>query len=353
MLFSIIIPVCNGEEVLLESVSSALSQSESFDGGDYEILIVENGSTDKTPEIADGISQNHENIECLHRGKIGLFAARQEGILEAKGDYIVSLDADDKLAPFALKELETAIRAIRESGRDVDMLIFRARELTQEGQGELLHKKLLEDNRLYKDEGKEELYKLFAHDDSINTMWTKCIKRSIAEIDHDGIFINYGEDLYQTATYLDRANAVVYMDKALYLYRRAGESMTSTYSKSFLEDQKKVWGKMDEFLGKRNNPEYDRWVKERKALTCSIQAGSIVYSGIGIKEKSKALDELLSDEFFENYGRGQLPKWAPEEPSYIHSLLISQDAKKCLLATARKHDFKVSIKKIRNRIIGS
>jgi glycosyltransferase involved in cell wall biosynthesis len=353
MLFSIIIPVCNGENYLKESVDSALSQTESFNGDKFEIIIVENGSTDKTPEIADSLSQKHENIRCIHRGRIGLFAARQEGILEAGGDYIVALDADDKLASCTLRDLDGAIRDCKKSGYDVDMLIFRASELTDDGNGKMLHEKLLEDGKVYEGESKEELYKLFAYGDSINSMWTKCIKRSIAAIDHDGIFINNGEDLYQTAVYLDRARAVSYLDKSLYLYRRAGESMTSTYSASYLDDEKKVWLQMDAFLKKRNNPTYDKWVEERKALTCSIQAGNIVYSGIGLDKKSKALDELFSDEYFKKYGTMDLPKWAPEQPKEIHDMLLSKDAKKLLLATARKHDLKVAIKKMRNRVFGN
>ena len=353
MLFSIIIPVCNGEKYLKESVDSALSQTESFNGDKFEIIIVENGSTDKTPEIADSLSQKHENIRCIHRGRIGLFAARQEGILEAGGDYIIALDADDKLASCALRDLDGAIRDCKKSGYDVDMLIFRASELTDDGNGKMLHEKLLEDGKVYEGESKEELYKLFAYGDSINSMWTKCIKRSIAAIDHDGIFINNGEDLYQTAAYLDRARAVSYLDKSLYLYRRAGESMTSTYSASYLVDEKKVWLQMDAFLKKRNNSTYDKWVEERKALTCSIQAGNIVYSGIGLDKKSKALDELFSDEYFKKYGTMDLPKWASEQPKEIHDMLLSKDAKKLLLATARKHDLKVAIKKMRNRIFGN
>lgn len=353
MLFSIIIPVCNGEKYLKESVDSALSQKESFNGDKFEIIIVENGSTDKTSEIADSLSQKHENIRCIHRGRIGLFAARQEGILEAGGDYIIALDADDKLASCALRDLDGAIRDCKKSGYDVDMLIFRASELTDDGNGKMLHEKLLEDGKVYEGESKEELYKLFAYGDSINSMWTKCIKRSIAAIDHDGIFINNGEDLYQTAVYLDRARAVSYLDKSLYLYRRAGESMTSTYSASYLDDEKKVWLQMDAFLKKRNNPTYDKWVEERKALTCSIQAGNVVYSGIGLDKKSKALDELFSDEYFKKYGTMDLPKWAPEQPKEIHDMLLSKDAKKLLLATARKHDLKVAIKKMRNRIFGN
>lgn len=353
MLFSIIIPVCNGEKYLEASVDSALSQTESFSGDKFEVIIVENGSTDRTPEIAEDLSQKHENIRCVHRGRIGLFAARQEGILEAEGDYIIALDADDKLAPSALKELGSFIMGLESKGKDADIIIFRARELVDDGQGKMLHERLLEDGRIYEGQGKEEIFRIFAHDDSINSMWTKCVRRSIALVDHEGIFINNGEDLYQTAVYLDRAQTIAYFDKALYLYRRAGESMTSTYSPAYLTDEKQVWIKMDEFLKNRNNPEYDKWVEERKALTCSIQAGNIVYSGIGLDKKSKAIDELFADEYFKKYGTLDLPKWAPEQPREIHDMLVLKDAKKLLLATARRHDIKVSIKKMRNRIFGN
>ena len=80
---------------------------------------------------------------------------------------------------------------------------------------------------------------------------------------------------------------------------------------------------------------------------------SIVYSGIGIGNKKKALDRTFEDELFVKYGKRDLPKWAPEEPVFIHELIVSDNAKKLLLATARKHDIKVFIKGIRNKIFGS
>ena len=100
MLYTIVIPVHNGENYIEECVSSVLDQEDTVYGPAkdlLEVVIVENGSTDSTPRMADDLAEKYPFIRTIHRGKIGLFAARQEGFLEAKGDWVLSLDADDKL----------------------------------------------------------------------------------------------------------------------------------------------------------------------------------------------------------------------------------------------------------------
>ena len=92
-MLSVIIPVYNGEKYLNEAVQSVLAQP----CGDWEIIIVDDGSKDSSGAIADALAAAHENICVCHIPNGGVSAARNVGISKASGRYIAFLDADDVL----------------------------------------------------------------------------------------------------------------------------------------------------------------------------------------------------------------------------------------------------------------
>ena len=94
MTLSIIIPVYNVATTLSRCVDSVLRQN----AGDSEILIVDDGSTDGSAEIADGYASRHSNIRCFHKANGGLSDARNYGLARARGQYVTFVDSDDELA---------------------------------------------------------------------------------------------------------------------------------------------------------------------------------------------------------------------------------------------------------------
>jgi len=96
-LVSIIIPVYNAEKYLEETILSALNQT----WPNKEIIIVDDGSTDNSLLIANKFTGPY--IKVLRQEKMGASAARNKGLLEASGDYIQFLDADDLLSPDKIK----------------------------------------------------------------------------------------------------------------------------------------------------------------------------------------------------------------------------------------------------------
>ena len=348
MIFSIIVPVCNGEKYLKEAVDSALSQKV-HSGDEFEIILVENGSTDDTPRICDDYAASHDNVSVIHEGRIGLYQARQEGIKIAKGDYILALDADDKLKENLLQTLGSVIREHSEkdtasSKESQPDLIFYNAAAMDEPERKLKSLYLRED-KLYTGTDKEIFRKMVVQSDKLNAMWIKCIRRDIAYIDTRIEGLNYGEDLYQTAEYVDRALRIAYIDKALYLYRRSGASLTSSYNKNFLDNQKLVWKKID---GLTNKWQEDvSYLNERKALTCAIAIARIIYSSLSFSEKRNKLKELFEDPFYKKYSDFELPEWAPIEDVHIHEMVYGggSGAMLRILNEAVKHDIKVAIKK--------
>ncbi|HUH98987.1 MAG TPA: glycosyltransferase [Anaerolineales bacterium] len=90
-LVSIILPVHNGEQFLAETIQSVLAQSYHA----YELIIVDDGSTDRTREIA----LSHPSVQYISQAHRGASAARNKGILAARGEYVAFLDADDLWEP--------------------------------------------------------------------------------------------------------------------------------------------------------------------------------------------------------------------------------------------------------------
>ena len=108
MLLSVIIPAYNAQkyiEACLDSVFASLAQWEIADEGkprrlseaDYEVLVVDDGSTDRTPLILMQYAERHPNMRLFTQANQGQSVARNLAIEEAKGDYIYMVDADDEM----------------------------------------------------------------------------------------------------------------------------------------------------------------------------------------------------------------------------------------------------------------
>lgn len=89
--FSIIVPVYNVENYLGRCVESILGQSFS----DYELLLINDGSTDQSGLICDQIAESNKNIKVTHKENGGLSEARNAGLGIARGEYIIFVDSDD------------------------------------------------------------------------------------------------------------------------------------------------------------------------------------------------------------------------------------------------------------------
>lgn len=96
-MISIIIPLYNKEKTILQSIESVLSQSYR----DIELIVVDDGSTDNSVSVVESIDDNR--LRLITQENAGPSAARNTGAKEAKGDWIVFLDADDELCDDALK----------------------------------------------------------------------------------------------------------------------------------------------------------------------------------------------------------------------------------------------------------
>ena len=98
-LVSVIVPAYNAERYLREAVDSALRQTHER----LEVVIVDDGSTDGTPALADGFAAADPRVRVFHQPNGGLSAARNAGLAVARGDLVCFLDADDVFLPDKLE----------------------------------------------------------------------------------------------------------------------------------------------------------------------------------------------------------------------------------------------------------
>lgn len=172
MKFSIIIPVYKVEKYLRQCLDSVISQS----FRDYELILVDDGSPDRCPDICDEYSRRDKRIKVIHQQNAGLACARNSGIRVSSGEYVLCIDSDDYLSGSdVLKKI-----AAKADGK-TDVVLYG-------------YKKLFESNGKYGEENvpnlkvvskpSEMLMTVLANNSYCGTAWTKAIKLSILH-DHN------------------------------------------------------------------------------------------------------------------------------------------------------------------------
>lgn len=101
---SIVMPVYNNERFLPAAVNSILRQSFPL----WELIIIDDGSTDGTPCIADDFARTDQRIRVIHQDNQGIYKSYNIGYAAAKGEYVLIVNSDDTINPHSLKEIHDA-----------------------------------------------------------------------------------------------------------------------------------------------------------------------------------------------------------------------------------------------------
>ena len=98
---SMIMPVYNSEDYLASAIQCVLNQTMK----DFELILVDDGSTDKSGEICDSFAKRDSRIVVIHQKNGGICRARNKGLEAANGEYVAFMDNDDEIAKTNLKML--------------------------------------------------------------------------------------------------------------------------------------------------------------------------------------------------------------------------------------------------------
>lgn len=224
MKFSVLIPVYNCEKYICEAVNSVVEQTYK----DFEIVLVDDGSVDKSAELCDKLEGKYpDKIKVIHQKNSGQLISRCNAIKASSGDYCIFLDADDALKENCLEEMQALIKKYD----DPDMIIYSFQYEYQNGVIKNA-KKICNGERYFAD--KKDLYGLFLTSTLLNNVWTKLVKRDIlinCNIDVEKYkSLRCSEDRLHSMKILTKAESIVYTDKQLYRYRIVDGSITRNYS---------------------------------------------------------------------------------------------------------------------------
>ena len=273
-------------------------------GADFEIVLIDDGSTDNSGKMCDAYAKQYPNIvRVVHKANEGLLMTRRRGFKEAKGDWFICIDSDDYTNP---NLLEKVVDAVNKHNPDLVMYNFEyVNDL-----GEVSKSRLnIEDGSVYTGKDKLSIYTHKLLTDDINNMWSKAIKRDILDLNKD--YSNCGirnmcEDAVQVLPLFTNAEKIVYLNTPLYNYRKGDESITSnsTYQNwlairnCFLITEKylDIWEVSDELRRKfyTHNCEalsnFTRWLFSQSEDNLPESYASIIHMISGADAFQRSLD---------------------------------------------------------------
>lgn len=218
ILISIIIPVYNNENYINECLTSVINQTYK----NIEIIIVNDGSTDRSKDKCLHFCKNDKRIIFIEKDNEGVSVARNTALTYATGEYITFLDADDKYCPYALERM---LNVIRERNSDIAICSFTVEDSV-----------CLTEQVTYKciSNYSEYIQDLLFNQNVKGFVWNKLYKRDLfCDIKFPTNLI-VCEDLYVNCLIAKKFHPnVVIFDEQLYYYRDNKDSVTRNILKLF------------------------------------------------------------------------------------------------------------------------
>lgn len=210
---SVIVPAYNAEKTLDECLDSLLHQ----DYEDYEVIVVDDGSTDNTRGVAE--SHRDEKLVYIRQSNGGVSAARNTGISRARGEYIAFCDADDCVSA-------CYVRTMMENA-DGDALVICASTRTRSAlDTKDMETPSMKFDYLLSSENFAQLLNRFY----VNAVWSKLFKKSVIQ-EHNFQFdrdVCFAEDTRFVYNYLYIVRKIVYVNHILYFYNTQNSVLTKS-----------------------------------------------------------------------------------------------------------------------------
>ena len=232
---SVIIPVYNAGSYLHRCVDSMLSQTFS----DFELLLIDDGSTDGSSAVCDIYASKDPRIIVLHQKNGGVASARRTGIAKAKGTYSIHADADDYAEPNMLQEMYDRIT---ETGADMLVADF----YLDYANG--IQRKSCQSASGYTSSA---YLKAILMGKRMGSLWNKLIRHSLyneylVQIAYD---INYCEDVLVLAQLLQCGIIIDSVGAAFYHYNLDNtSSITRNYTKDTYNMKKRYYNQLSAYL---------------------------------------------------------------------------------------------------------
>lgn len=250
---SIIVPAYNAVRWLPAAVRSVLAQTEQ----DWELVLVDDGSTDATPGLCDGYADSDVRIRVQHTPNAGVSAARNRGLRLCRGQWILFLDADDVLHPDMLRIMLDA--ATRHKVDMVSCATYQFHTPQQEADWLNTSFQISIKERICTSE--DAILEAYYQTSDLNvSVWAKLYSRSVWQ--GQSFYNGRYEDLEIACRLMESADRIVCVDAPLYGYRQNPDSYMHRFTLQRLDvlkvtEQLEVWGQS-------RSPEILRAMRDRR-----------------------------------------------------------------------------------------
>lgn len=232
MKVSIIVPVYNGEKFIGDMYNSFLKQT----FGEFEIIYVDDGSTDESLEILTGLAEKDLRIHVIHQENKGICAARNKGIENAKGDYIIFLDQDDSIDTNLVEDCFNTLESTQ-----ADLAVFgKIHHVIKDGKNISTTEERNKDECLT--DRREIIYSILNIENRKNlmTIWNCIYRKNVIDecgIRFDPSFRHGYEDGMFNIEYALHCNKIVFSSHIHYEYFiRTGYSTITKFNPNLLKD---------------------------------------------------------------------------------------------------------------------
>ena len=228
-MISIVVSIYNGERWLHRCIDSLLDQT----ADDYELILVDDGSTDSSGEICDAYARENGHVRVIHKENAGLSMARKTGWQSARGEYIMFLDCDDYVSPNLVERMQNAAA----EGPDLILCDF---VLVDAAGGE--HPKQIEMPDQILERQDLDGYAAASIASGWNSsrdpylagfVWLRCVRRCVLR---EEMFISerlcYTEDVLFNLELSRRIRSFVYVREPLYYYCITPASLTNRHRRN-------------------------------------------------------------------------------------------------------------------------
>ena len=225
---SIIVPIYNIEAYLHKCIESILCQTYS----DFELILVDDGSTDASPIICDSYAKQDSRIKVIHKQYEGVSRARNSGLKLSTGYWIMYVDGDDWIDKEMLFSL---ISEANKSGENVDLVDAGFRMIWDNGRTVEVY------NNYEKGTKKSLLTSYIGY--SWTTVWGGIAKRELYEKYglRSPVGVSYCEDFHLAVRLRYYANEVITLNKCFYNYRQRNTSLLHSYNEKQAQEEQWVY----------------------------------------------------------------------------------------------------------------
>lgn len=297
---SIVVPIYKVEKYLAQCVDSLIAQTLS----EIEIILVDDGSPDKSGEIADQYAKNDSRIKVVHQKNAGLGPARNAGMKVASGKYIGFVDSDDWVKPGMFASLYEAAERTHADIVASGHCDWTNGEIVRVRRHPLAGKTIVGKDEI--DKARKNLYGYLPDETEIEafpmSVWIAIYRRKMIE-DHELHFINIiSEDIIFNIPTYKCANIITFTSDVDYCYRKEEQSsITQSFSDNKLKKYEDFLTKLSQLAVEENDEECMLRVKRKAMDCCRLYVGQVGNATIPYKEKQAYLDAFAKSTVIRHY----------------------------------------------------